>query len=176
MKGNKKILVAIALLLLLSVCFTTYAIYRSSNSASGTVSAAGWSVKVGSDNLESATIDLTPATADWTIHNGKNGKIAPGDSFTKTITIDATGSEVDVLVSAELSSTAPSGFDVTLSVPNSGVIEYNATSMTADVTVTVTWNGALTDNDSKDTADKTLAGTNISIPVTLTARQNAVGA
>ena len=44
MKGNKKILVIAILLLLISVTFTTYAIYRTGMSGTGTATAANWNV------------------------------------------------------------------------------------------------------------------------------------
>ena len=51
MKGDKKILALSVMVLLLAVCFTSYAIYKSSASASGGVSAAAWVVKVNNSNI-----------------------------------------------------------------------------------------------------------------------------
>ena len=58
MKGNKKILVLSVMVLLLSVCFTTYAIYRSSGNGTGSVKAAAWSVKVKGTDIAKANFDF----------------------------------------------------------------------------------------------------------------------
>ena len=176
MKGNKKILIAILLLLIISLSFSTLAIYRSSANGTGTVSAAGWSVKVNGTDIESATLDFSLAGATRITEVGKNGKVAPGDSFSKTFTVDATGSEVDVIVTAEIDDTqVPSGWTATATVANGGVINYAASGMTADVTVTVTWAGDINDDAGKDTADKLLAGEDVTLPISLTARQKVAG-
>ena len=173
MKGNKKILVAIALLLLLSVCFTTFAIYRSTATASATVTTANWSVKVNGTNVEQ-TNTVTVDFSDCTFTHGKNHTIAPGDSCTKDITVDATGSEVDVVVEATLgtpSATLPTGFTVTATAP-SGPIAYSTDSMTATIPVTITWSGSTSDTDAKDTSDKGFKATELTVPVTITVRQD----
>ena len=179
MKGNKKLLVLAVLVLLLTVVFSTYAIYKTSNSSGGDVTAAAWSVKIGETNLESVT-KLFDAS-DIVCTGGSNytaskvaGKIAPDSLCTVTIPVDATGSEVDVILTAELgSATLPTGMSVALaSGAASQTIQYNASSMTANVVLEVTWTGSTSDESSKNTSDLTAAGTTISIPVTLTARQN----
>ena len=178
-RGNKKILVAIALLLLLSVCFTTYAIYRSTANAEAKVQTAAWSVKLDGTDMEeiTETVNIEFAATDCTLTNGRNGKIAPGDTCTKTIEVDASGSEVDVIVEATkgtVTPTLPSDFTVDVTVPNSGKISYAAT-MKANVTVTLTWGGAISDDAGKDTADKAIAAQTIKVPITLTARQQVSG-
>jgi hypothetical protein len=174
MKGNKKILVAIVLLLLVSVTFTTLAIYRSSANGTGTIKAAKWDVKVNGTAIESATMNFDISNITWTTHTGKNNTIAPGDSGTITIPVDASGSEVDVLLTAAIGSGAslPAGFTAEVTSGTAGVqtIEYGAT-MTANVVVTVTWTGTIADETGKDTTDKAVNDTNLSIPVTLEARQ-----
>ena len=175
MKGNKKILVAI-IMMLFTIVFTTYAIYRSSATGNGTLRAANWVVTIDGNNIESTTLDFDISDIDWTngVHTGKNNTIAPGDTGTITIPVVATGSEVDVILEAKLGSLTglPDGMTVTLNGNNGKQeIAYNASSMTADVVLTVTWAGALTDNSTKDGTDKTAAGSNLTIPVTLTARQ-----
>ena len=174
-RGNKKILVAIALLLLLSVCFTTYAIYRSTATANGTVSTANWAVKVNDTDVTTESKTVTVSFDDCTFTNGKNGKMAPGDSCTKVITVDATGSEVDVVVEAtkgDVSPALPSGFTVTVTAPNDGKIAYNATSMTAEVSVTLTWQGAQSDEPGKDATDIGFRNKSVTVPVNLTVRQD----
>lgn len=174
MKGNKKLLVVAVLLLLVAVGFGTYAIYRETASGTGSLKAAAWSVTIDGTAVKNANFDFDINDITWTTHTGKNDTIAPGDSGTITIPVVATGSEVDVLVEAELdtSATLPDGFTVSLSGTN-GVTEipHNASSMTANIVVTVTWEGTLADPSTKDTTDLAAQGSNLSIPINLTARQ-----
>lgn len=175
MKGNKKLLVLAALVLLLTVVFSTYAIYRSSASGTGTVQAAAWQVQIHGTDMDSVTQIITANDFNCTSTASKvNGKIAPDSTCTVTIPVDATGSEVDVLLEASIGSTSglPDGVTVALASGSaSQTIQYNASSMTADVVINVNWSGALSDDATKDSSDKTAAGNSISIPVTLTARQ-----
>ena len=183
MKGNKKLLVVAVLLLLVVVSYTTYAIYRSSANATGTIKAAAWSVKVKNTkdsgeavNIETANLNFGVNDITWTTHTGKNDTIAPGDTGTLSFTVDATGSEVDVLLEAAVdtaNANLPNGMTATVTSGTNGVqtITYDPSSMTATVVVTITWTGTTADLSGKDTSDKTAAGTNLSIPVTLTARQ-----
>ena len=187
MKGNKKLLVIAVLLLLISVSFTTYAIYRESTTANGTVKAANWVVKVDKGLTATTPIanaEITFTGADLTCgatRYGKNNTIAPGDECTVTFTVDATGSEVDVVVEAVLdtaNATVPEGITVTPSFGTTdepdadGSIEYNSTSMTKTVTLTITWPGALSDSAAKDSADLALKGSNLILPIDITVRQN----
>ena len=179
MKGNKKLLVVAVLLLLVVVSYTTYAIYRSSANATGTIKAAAWHVEINDQDIEDTTnLDLSFDIDDvqWTTHTGKNNTIAPGDSGTVSFNVDATGSEVDVLLEAAVdtaNANLPDGMTATVTSGTNGVqtITYDPSSMTATVVVTITWTGTTADTTAKDTSDKTAAGTNLSIPVTLTARQ-----
>ena len=176
MKGNKKVLVAIVLLLIATVSFTTYAIYRSETTAQGSLKAAAWSVKVGSTDIESANVTFGINDITWTTHTGKNDTIAPGDTGTITLAIDATGSEVDVIVEAEIdedNAVIPDGMTVTQTSGTNGKqeIAYNASSMTTNVVLTVTWPGDIDDPTSKDTTDKAKQGSTLTIPVKLKARQ-----
>ena len=174
MKGDKKILVVAVLLLLLAVSFSTYAIYRQSATGNGTIKAAGWSVKVNNTDIASANFDFDIEDITWTTHTGKNNTIAPGDSGTITIPVDATGSEVDVLLTATLGTIEglPDGMTVTVSGTD-GVTEipYATSNMKENVTLTVTWTGTLEDSSTKDGTDIAAQGSSLSIPVTLTARQ-----
>ena len=79
MKGNKKLLIIAVLLLLITVSYTTYAIYRESTTATGTIQAAAWSVKVKKANdtndavaFETANVDIIDALRlmkNFPIHN-----------------------------------------------------------------------------------------------------------
>lgn len=176
MKGNKKLLI-VAILVLLTVTFSTYAIYRTSQQASASVKAAAWSIDIGSSAQKTANFVFDADHIQWTTHTGKNGTIAPGDSGTITIPVDADGSEVDVLLTAEIGSTAnlPAGMTATVTSGTNGVqtIPYSATEgqMEANVVITVTWTGTIEDTEGKDSTDMAKQGANLSIPVTLTARQ-----
>ena len=179
MKGNKKLLIVAILLLLVAVSYTTYAIYRESKTANGTVQAAAWSVKVkkSSENgdgtaMSSANLTFTSADITWAENPGKNGKIAPGARGSISFDVDATGSEVDVILTAALGTVTglPNGFTVELDETTQD-IEYNATEMKGTVTLNITWTGTLEDTTAKDGTDLAVKGTEFTIPVTLTARQ-----
>ena len=176
MKGNKKLLIVAVLLLLITVSFTTYAIYRQSATATGTVTAAAWHVEVdGHDLATTQTITLDLSSVVWNTNPSKvAGKIAPGATGTITIPVDATGSEVDVIVEAALGNIAskPDGMTVALASGSNHVeIPYAASNMTGNVTINVTWTGELSDVATKDENDLSFAGEDIQIPVVLTARQ-----
>ena len=175
MKGNKKLLAVALLLLLVTVTFGTYAIYRQSVTGNGTIKAAAWNVTVNGSAISSANLDFDFDDITWTTHRGKNNTIAPGDSGTITIPVVATGSEVDVKLTAAITSTdgLPAGFTAEVTSGTNGVqtITYGDT-MTANVEITVNWVGTEEDAESKDTTDLAVAGTNLTIPVTLTAQQS----
>ena len=178
MKGDKKILVVALLVLLLTVCFGTYAIYRASGSATGTVKAAAWSVKVNGTNIQSANYTFDASNITWTTLTGYNNTIAPGSSGYIDIPIDATGSEVDVILTAALGTTTlPTGMTATLASGNdSQTLGYSTTAnaMKTNVRINIAWAGAESDDSEKDSSDLAAAGTNLSIPVTLTAKQSLV--
>ena len=176
MKGNKKILVAIVLLLLVSVTFTTLAIYRSSATATGSIRAAKWDVKIDGTAIESATYTFDASNITWTTRTGYNNTIAPGSAGYIEIPVDADGSEVDVILTAALGSTTlPNGMTATLADGNdSQTISYSATEgqMEAKIKINIAWAGAESDATAKDTTDKAAQNTTLSIPVTLTAKQS----
>ena len=129
MQGNKKILVVALLVLLLSVCFGTYAIYRESGSATGEIKAAAWSVKVDGTAIKTANYTFDASDITWTTQTGYNDTIAPGSTGYIEIPVDATGSEVDVILTAALGSTTlPNGMTATLANGNDlQTIAYSAT-------------------------------------------------
>lgn len=177
MKGNKKVLALAILLLLVLTSFGTYAIYSSSASGSGTVETAAWVVEVnGTDIVENNSFTLGNVT--WTTPTkGKNGKIAPGDTGTVTIVIDADGSEVDVDYTVALGTITGgnNNFTVTAASGSSltGTIPYSATSggMEHTVTLDVVWT-ATDDDTTANPADVSIEGSTITIPVTVTAKQH----
>ena len=191
MKGNKKVLVVAVLLLLIAVSYTTYAIYKTSVAGNAEVTAATWAVefKDGATTIED-TDTITFTGAECTNAHVAEGKIAPGATCTKTITLDASGTEVDVAytvstgtVTAEKGGSAvptttitnANAFTATLS-PANGTIPMTG-SQTQELTLTVTWAG--TDDSETDTingADTDLNGATITVPVTLVAKQVPVSA
>ncbi len=176
MKGDKKILVVALLVLLLSVCFGTYAIYRQSTTATGSVRAAKWSVKVNGTDIATANYTFTAANITWTTLTGYNDTIAPGSAGYIEIPVDADGSEVDVILTAALGSTTlPDGMTASLaSGADSQTIAYSATegAMETTVRINIAWSGAESDTAAKDTTDLAAQNTTFSIPVTLTAKQS----
>ena len=175
MKGNKKILAVAILLLLITVGFTTYAIYKSSATATGTVTLAAWKVEVdGEDMVSQATFDLDLSNVNWTVHNGKAGTIAPGDSGTITIPVDATGTQVDVILEAALGTVTglPTGMTVTMTSGATQNIPYDENDMTANVVLAVEWETEdSTTRNPLDVSAGSSTSRTVSIPVTLTARQ-----
>ena len=173
MKGNKKYLAVALLLLFIAVSFGTYAIYKSSATASDSVTAAAWVVEVNdTDIVANNTFTLDNITWGSTRY-GQNGTIAPGDTGTVDIVIDASGSEVGVAYTVDLSSVSTGNSNLTVA-PHSGssltgTIAYGST-MTATVTLDVTWTGV--DSSAANSADITTSGNDINIPVTVTVTQN----
>ena len=178
MKGDKKILVLAVLVLLLTVCFGTYAIYRQSTDASGSIRAAKWSVKVNDTDIATANYTFDAGDITWTSLTGYNDTIAPGSEGYIEIPVDADGSEVDVILTAALGNvTLPTGFTVALaSGADSQTITYSATegAMEKTVRINVAWAGAESDDAAKDGTDLAAQNTTFNIPVTLTARQSLV--
>lgn len=180
MKGNKKILVIAILLLLISVGFTTYAIYRSTTTATGTVGIAAWHVEIDDNDIDTnATMTLTLDNITWTTQTSAvDDKIAPGSEGYVEIPVDATGSEVPVIIEAAIDTanmTLPTGMTATVDAA-SQKINYAASNMVGAVRINIVWTGTTADAPAKDTSDKAAAtaGT-VSIPVTLTARQALSG-
>ena len=188
MKGNKKVLVIAVLLLLISVSFTTYAIYKTSFAGNAEVTAAKWIVAFKNGQTELSTQENLELTCANNAHV-KDGVIAPGATCTGTVTIDATGTEVDVAYSVAKSGDVlvdnvaadenANDFTVTIDGGN-GTIAYNANPQTATVTVNVAWDDeddsdAQTDPDTINDADTGMQGKKITVPITLTAKQ-VVGA
>ncbi len=174
MKGNKKILIAALLVLLLTVCFGTYAIYRASGTATGSIKAATWSVKVNGTDIASTNYTFGVNNITWTKLTGYNNTIAPGSEGYIEIPVDADGSEVDVILTAQLGSTTlPTGMTATLA-NSSQTINYSSTSgaMETMVRINIAWAGAESDDAEKDSNDLESQGQTLSIPVTLTAKQS----
>ena len=182
MDGNKKILIIAILMMLIAVSYGTYAIYKTSLSGNATVTAATWNVsfKEGQNTITD-TFNLQFGAADCVNNHVANGKIAPGASCTKNITIDATGTEVDVEytltvdnenIKVNNAAQPANSNSITASIGSSdGTILMTDSSKTDTVAVTITWNGQ--EGESYDSGDTTIGegGYNIVVPVTLVAKQ-----
>ena len=90
MKKNKKLLVIAVLLLLVTIGFS-YAIYRSSTRANGTVNTAAWSVKINGTDMDSANYTFGYSDIHWDANPGKANTIAPGATGYIDIPVDADG-------------------------------------------------------------------------------------
>ena len=81
MKGNKKVLTLAVLVLLLAVCFTTYAIYRQSTTATGSIRAAKWSVKVDGTDIATANYTFTAANITWITKENQKATTLPNKTY-----------------------------------------------------------------------------------------------
>ena len=176
MKGNKKILVVAILLLLIAVSYGTYAIYKSSASATGSVTAARWVVSVNDTDIV-ANNTFTLDNIEWASPEiGQAGTIAPGDRGTITIDIDADGSQVAVGYKVEIGDVSPENAQFTVEAHSGnqleGVIPYSATEgeMERSIVLDIVWEGI--DTASANADDIALSGHDIEIPVVVTATQN----
>lgn len=178
MKGNKKLLVVAVLLLLITVSFTTYAIYKSSAEGDSTIQTAAWVVKVGTTDIV-ANNTFTVDSINWGNSTvGKNGKIAPGDTGTVNIVLDASGSEVDVAYeisfgdfattvnNTKLTAKAASGSSLT------GTIPYAAGTDAMKVTIPLEVKWEAVDEATQNATDIDTAAKSLTLPVTVTAKQN----
>jgi len=182
MQGNKKILILAVLLLLISVGFSTYAIYRSSATSSDSIRAAHWIIDTnGTDIVANNTFTLG-ALDCGNSPIGQNGTIAPGDTCTATITIDADGSEVAVnyTVSIDTSDLTTLGNNQISVVPHSGssltgTIAYgpDEDDMEQTITLDITWNAV--DSAAQNELDVDTAVAELEIPVTVSVVQNPTG-
>ena len=181
MKGNKKILVVAILVLLIAVSFTTYAIYRTGISGSGSATAAGWNVvfKKGSDTV-SNSFTFSGSDVTWTNNpSAVAGKIAPGATGYIEYSIDATGSEVDVIYEVAKGNGATAGIDVAIkdstgtnTLTGEQTLAYASSNMTTTFRIYITWSGTTEDTTTKDSTDISMQASSISIPITMTARQS----
>lgn len=186
-KGNKRLLVVFALLLLAVVSYSTYAIYKSSATGTASAKVAAWVVKVNNDDIVSTdtfTFKSSDIVWDNTVSNAKEGTIAPGSTGTITILIDADGSEVPVDYTAELgaitaedtviSNVAEFTVNVASDSSLTGTIAQSDTegSMEKTIVLQVAWTGTVNDSAEKNTADLGLAAATLNIPVTVTTSQH----
>ncbi len=189
MKGNKKILVIAVLLLLITVSYGTYAIYKTTLTGAGEVTAAAWNIQFkDGNNVLTDTFTVTFGQSDC-VNNSHvaDGVIAPGATCTKDITLVATGTQVDVDYTVTADNNAITATKNSTSVTTTGANTFTATltdtsgdtldgeilmtdsPMSETLRVTLTWAG--TESDTVDPKDTDLNGATITVPLTLTAKQ-----
>ena len=177
MKENKKLLVIAILLLLITVSFTSYAIFKTQETANATMNVAKWNIEFLDD--ATAVSASVPITFDATDCPGNahtaNNVIAPGAYCTKVITVDANDTQVDVGWNVTAGNVVDNtgndvtGVAVSFDVDN-GTIEYDNVTRTANVTVNIAWTA--TDDDTViNPADTALAGGTLTVPLEFTAYQ-----
>ena len=180
MKGNKLVLAIAILLFLITITFGTYAIYKSSATGTGTATAAAWVVEVNDTNIvTSSTHTFDLGTITWSSSNHvASGKIAPGSTGTVSLEIDATGTEVSLDYSVEVTEIAVNGTAVDMTNPpftvtgtSSGSILVSASNKVVTVPLTSAWAGATTDTETKNASDVDKAGKTITLTVEVTATQ-----
>lgn len=186
MKNTNRVLIVIAALLLVAtIGLSSYAIYKSSATGTATASVARWAVKVNNDDVvttDTLTFDGNSITWNANAHVAA-GKIAPGKTGTITFEIDASQSEVSVdyeitIGDIKVGNTVVTNNAITASIAGgaaNGTIAYSTTSgeMIKTITLDIAWTA--TDSTTQNSADMALAGQDISIPVTIVAKQH-VGA
>lgn len=97
-KKLTRITFAILLIVVIQVMGVTYAKYIASENATGQAEVAKWAFQIKKDGEETKNINLGSTVNKSTL---VDGKIAPGTSGEFVITLDATGSEVDMDYSLE---------------------------------------------------------------------------
>lgn len=196
MRKNKVRRGVLAVILLVVAVFFiagTYSRYSTTGGVNLQTTVAKWDVDIknGDTSAKSTTINVpfTVADNDYVVAN----KIAPNSSATATIDLYLENTEVAVDFTATIDTTAITGLsnaNVTLTVDADGQANthyasgetitfglpsgnaFTAENGTKHITFTLTW--ANVDSTSTNTADTTngIAGSAISIPVTLTAQQH----
>ena len=166
MKNKKSLLGIFVLLLVVGVCVSTYAIYKSSATGTASINAAAWIVKVNNTDItETNTFSFSDITWVNTANGAVDGTIAPGSTGTSPITLDATGSEVPVKYTVSIGDVTDgtneisnSNFQVSVKSGSSltGTIATTGT-RTATIELEVTWTGI--DSSEANEADLGLAVT-----------------
>lgn len=182
MKKNKKLLM-IAILLLLIVLVGTWAFskYTTTLTGTGTASVAKWSFKVNGSATETITdLDLLDTTLNSKV---VDGKIAPGTDGSFAVEIDASGSEVAVKYTIELSGLTGMPTNLKFYTDSTFTTEMEITDGKCSTTETIAlgdvdtpviktiyWQWAyetteIADNDLIDTTDSALEDTTFTVKV-----------
>ena len=182
-KTKRGVLVVILLLCLVALIGGTYARYTWNGSANATVDVAKWAVQFSGETAATTTKNVTFVVED-NEHVAKD-KIAPASKATATVSLDLTGTEVDVEILAKIADTALNAYpnmELSLEVAGTEVspetFAYVARDGSADkftgpvdIKLTLEWvNYDTTPEDASDTANGITAG-KITLPIDLTVRQ-----
>ena len=182
-KTKRGVLVVILLLCLVALIGGTYARYTWNGSANATVDVAKWAVQFSGENAAATTTDVTFVVQD-NDYVAKD-KIAPASKATATVSLDLTGTEVDVEVLAKIADSALADYpNMELSLEVAGTEASPETPVyvardesedkftgPVDVKLTLEWvNKDTTPEDADDTAKGKTAAT-ITLPIDLTVRQ-----
>ena len=180
---KKKTKLLIALLLVFVGVGLTYAVYTTSVGGNANVTAANWLIKVktGSNFDNQNGIDVSGGATD--INLGSCQKLAPGGSCTLPFRVDATGTEVDTILTVELGNNVSgatleeltnAGINLKIS---DGVNEDYAYLLNMgsykDLNLVINWEAGDEDDDIKAGYDVSIANklAEITIPVNMIVKQ-----
>ena len=185
MKNKTKFL--IALLLVFVGVGLTYAIYNTSVGGNANVQTANWVIKLktGGDFNNQTGIDISGGATD--IDLGECEKLAPGGSCILPFRVDATETEVDMILTMELGSNVTGATLEELT--NAGInlrIEDDGTEVYSyllnmgsykDLNLVINWEAGSDDDDVKAAYDVNIANklSEITLPVNMTVKQRLGG-
>jgi hypothetical protein len=174
-KKNLGLMIIAALLIVVTISVSTFAIYKSSATGTTSVEVAKWGVKVNSEDIVTTdTITFNTDDIIWEENTDvKDGKVAPGSVGKIEFEIDASESEVSVDYVVELDTDNIDNENITISTDEEeGTISYSdtASNMKKTVTIDIVWDAE--DTDAANEKDLAMAGKTIEIPVKVTATQH----
>ena len=184
---KKKTKLLIALLLIFIGAGLTYALYSTSVGGNANVETANWLIKVktGSNFDNQTGIDVSNGATD--INLGSCQKLAPGASCTLPFRVDATGTEVDTILTMELgenvsgatlSELEAAGINLRIEDNGTEVYSYLLNMGTyKDLNLIINWEAGNEDDDTKAAADVIIANklAEITIPVNMIVKQRTGG-
>lgn len=160
---------AILLIVLVQAIGITYAKYLTEEKGTGSAEVAKWSFKIEKSGTQTKTVKLIdPVNKAYLT----SGKIAPGTDGTIVITLDGTGTEVDIEYSLKFANeqNKPTNLKFTYNgvkynslseIKNlKGIIKYNEQTLKKDIIITWIWEyetgntaDEIATNDAIDTKD-----------------------
>ena len=178
---NKKFWFAAMLFIILGIGsgVGTYAIYKLSAGGTASVNTADFAISVNGSEISENSQTFSLSSLNWTNTLGTQvatGKIAPGSTATLPLTIDATGSEMDVdyIVKVEGFEGLTAVIDGVSGLTKTGTILYSieTNAMVKQMNVVLTWSGASNDEASKNSSDLGLKNQHQTITIIVTAFQH----
>ena len=179
---KKKTKLLIALLLVFVGVGLTYAVYTTSVGGNASVESANWLIKVKVNETET---DVSNGSNN--VELGSCEKLAPGGSCTLPFRVDATGTEVDTILTVELGNNVTgatleeltnAGINLRIS---DGVNEDYAYLLNMgtykDLNLVINWEAGDEDDDTKAGYDVSIANklSSITIPVNMVVKQRLGG-